>query len=153
MLLRSELSPALVASAANVDSSGLCEAPVTTGSMLMPCRLPIPVAGTMPQSAPNTAGWAIGEWDAIGWCDAEGLAAPCADEPVLEPQAEAASATTPAITPPATWALRVRLCRVTDMVSPMLAGSVVGWVGEAQRYFGTAAAGGLERGRPRRQPS
>lgn len=53
--LSDEVSPAVFTSAASVVSSGLCEAAVTTGSVIIPCRLPMPLAGTMTQSGPKVA--------------------------------------------------------------------------------------------------
>src|SRR5207245_4085304 len=46
------VSPALLTSAASVVVSGLWLAAVTPGSVIMPCMLPIPGAGIMPQSVP-----------------------------------------------------------------------------------------------------
>ena len=53
--LRSLTRPATLMSAANEVSSGLCDAAVTTGSTAIPWKLPIPVAGTHPESGPNLA--------------------------------------------------------------------------------------------------
>src|SRR5258708_15553003 len=86
--LRSAVSPAVLTSPAKVVSSGLCEAAVTTGSMAMPWKLPMPVAGTIPQSDPNRADSAMGGGGAMAWWG--GLAA-CAEEGVLLPQAAAVS--------------------------------------------------------------
>src|SRR5437763_3169438 len=77
MEARSPARPAVLTSDANVLSSGLCDAAVTTESMLMLCRLPMPLLGIMPQSGPNAADSAIGcelEW-VIGWWVAVPLAA------------------------------------------------------------------------------
>ena len=64
--------------------------------MLMPCRLPMPVAGIMPQSDPNAAD-AAAECDATGWLElapaAEGAAG------VELPQAAAVSVRAPASAP------------------------------------------------------
>src|SRR6266516_3799581 len=65
IVLRSAVSPAVLASAARVVSSGLWAAAVAAGSMAMAWRLPMPVAGTMPQSDPNTAVPAMAWWEAI----------------------------------------------------------------------------------------
>src|SRR5215471_21375110 len=72
MVLRSAVSPAVLMSLARVVSSGLCEAAVATGSMLIPWKLPMPVAGTIPQSDPNRAVSAMAWWAMAWW---EGLAA------------------------------------------------------------------------------
>ena len=53
IVLSPAVSPAVLRSLARVVSSGLWDAAVTTGSMDMPWRLPMPVAGIMPQSDPN----------------------------------------------------------------------------------------------------
>jgi hypothetical protein len=89
---------------------------VTTGSMLMPWKLPMPVAGTIPQSDPNRADSVMGWWEAMAsW---ERLAAG-AEEGVLLPQAAAVSAT-PAMMPPTTVAgLPVLLVRLGCMSSPV----------------------------------
>src|SRR5215472_13031715 len=95
--LSSVVSLAVAASPANVVSSGLCAAAVTAGSILMPCKLPMPDAGIMPQSDPNTAASAIG-WCGVMWsCDE---LAPVPDDPML--QAVAVSATTVVMMPLAT---------------------------------------------------
>src|SRR5689334_22415073 len=74
MEVRSEARPAVLTSDANVLSSGLWDAAVTTESMLMLCRLPMPLLGIMPQPGPKAAVPAIGCELAcvIGWeleCD------------------------------------------------------------------------------------
>src|SRR5215831_16182445 len=65
---RSPVKPAVLMSVARVASSGLCDAAVTTLSIDMACRLPMPEAGIIPQSEPNAADSCIGECEAIGWC-------------------------------------------------------------------------------------
>src|SRR5438034_4591534 len=92
--LRVPASPAFVISAASVVISGLWLAAVTTGSMAIPCMLPMPAAGIMPQSVPTVAAGSIidAEGDAAWW-EAAGAAA--GDE---LPQAAAAVARTPAST-------------------------------------------------------
>ena len=56
------VSPALCTSAARVVISGLWLAAVTTGSVIMPCMLPIPAAGIMPQSVPTVPAVAAWAW-------------------------------------------------------------------------------------------
>src|SRR5258708_8362437 len=73
IVLRSGVSPAVLMSAASLVSSGLWEAAVTTGSMLMAWKLPMPVAGTLPHSDPNCADSVIGGWAALA--RGEGLGA------------------------------------------------------------------------------
>ncbi len=116
--LRSAVSPAVLTSPAKVVSSGLCEAAVTTGSMLMAWKLPMPVAGTIPQSEPNCADSVMGWWEAMAWW--EGLAAGAA-EGVLLPQAAAVSARAPVMTPTAMAGLLAGLVGLVRMVSPVLA--------------------------------
>src|SRR6516162_4073566 len=50
--LRVAVRSAFMISAASVVISGLWLAAVTTGSMAIPCTLPIPAAGIIPQSVP-----------------------------------------------------------------------------------------------------
>src|SRR6516162_3690551 len=103
MELRLPVSPAILTSAAKDVSSGLCLAAVTTGAMLMPWKLPIPVAGTIPQSDPNLGVPAMGGGcGGIGWWVA---AEPAAVE-LVEPQPAAASASTPAAAAPVSAAVR-----------------------------------------------
>src|SRR5215831_13487560 len=96
--LRVPASPAFVTSAASVVVSGLWLAAVTTGSMAIPCMLPMPVAGIMPQSAPTVAAGSVidAEGDAAWW-GAAGAAAGAAVRAGL-PQAAAVAARTPAST-------------------------------------------------------
>src|SRR6266702_4629329 len=96
MVLRSPVSPAALTSAAKDVSSGLCVAAVTTGSMAMLWKLPMPVAGTIPQSAPNLAAMAA-ECEGMAWWVAP---APDGAWELLEPQPAAASASVAVITAP-----------------------------------------------------
>src|SRR5260370_19168560 len=96
--LRVPASPALRISAARVVISGLWLAAVTTGSVIMPCMLPIPAAGIMPQSVPTVPAVAAGSvLDAEGWADLAGEAAGAAAEVPELPQAAAVSASAPTV--------------------------------------------------------
>src|SRR6516165_4947710 len=127
------VSPAVLMSLARVVSSGLCEAAVTTGSMLMPWKLPMPVAGTIPQSDPNRADSAMAWW-AIAWCDELAPEAAGAEDALL-PQAAAVSATTLVMMPPTmVTGLPVLLVGLVRMVSPVLQVELHtsgGWPGSA----------------------
>src|SRR5215467_3341435 len=117
--LRSAASPAALMSLAKLVRSGLWEAAVTAGSMLMPWKLPMPVAGTMPQSDPNRAVSAIA-WCAMAWWDRLTEAAGAAEGALL-PQAAALSARTPLMTPPVMApGPAVFLVLLVRMVSPVV---------------------------------
>src|SRR5215831_14461171 len=92
--LRVPASPAFITSAASVVISGLWLAAVTTGSMAIPCMLPMPDAGIMPQSVPTVAAGSVidAEGDAARW-GAAGAAVRAG-----LPQAAAVAARTPAST-------------------------------------------------------
>src|SRR6266851_9889618 len=92
--LRVLVSSALLISAASVVISGLWLAAVTTGSMAIPCMLPIPAAGIIPQSVPMVAADSAmdPEGDAAAWLEDAGAA------PVVLPQAAAVTASAQAIT-------------------------------------------------------
>src|SRR5258708_2679741 len=100
-MLFAELSvparPALLASAASVVISGLWLAAVTTGSMAIPCMLPIPAPGIIPQSVPIVAADSVmdADGDAAAWWVAAGPAA------VVLPHAAAVTASPTAIAPSA----------------------------------------------------
>src|SRR5262249_36546032 len=117
--LRSLTRPAALTLAANEVSSGLCDAAVTTGSMAMPWKLPIPVAGTMPQSGPNLADSVMGcEGEAMAWWGADAPAG--ADGVPLLPHPAAASARTAAPAPAArTRFLGDRSAASARMASPL----------------------------------
>src|SRR5690242_2944318 len=59
VVLRVSPRPAAVTAVTRVDSAGLLEAAVATGSCAMPLRLPLPLAGTPAQPGPNGASAAI----------------------------------------------------------------------------------------------
>jgi hypothetical protein len=100
LLAESKLAvrPALMISAASVVISGLWLAAVTTGSMAIPCMLPIPAAGIIPQSVPIVP--AVSAMDSDGDAAACGVVTAVALEaggaalvlPAVLAQAEAASA-------------------------------------------------------------
>src|SRR3982075_210680 len=99
-VLRVPVRPAFCTSLARVVSSGLWRAAVATGSLAMPCVLPIPAAGIMPQSVPMAADDSVidGDGEAAWW---EGAGAAGAAAGAELPQAAAVTATTPATAPAA----------------------------------------------------
>src|SRR5215831_12215836 len=99
----SPVSPAALTSAANEVSSGLWAAAVTTGSVLMPWKLPMPAAGTIPHSGPNAAGSAMACEGEVTGCEAAAPpdAAGGGEDAAELPHAAAASMSTAAATPAA----------------------------------------------------
>jgi hypothetical protein len=97
-LLSESTRPALPTAVTRVESTGLCDAAVATGSVAIPSKLPGPSFGTAAQADPNTAPEAIieSEGDAAGEDAAAGdeVAAAGADDVVVEePQAASARGT------------------------------------------------------------
>src|SRR5713226_2763180 len=70
--LRVPVSPAFFTSAASVVISGLWLAAVTTGSVAIPCMLPIPAAGIIPQSVPTVAADSVIDAEGDAWWEAAG---------------------------------------------------------------------------------
>ncbi|GAA4228242.1 hypothetical protein GCM10022254_17890 [Actinomadura meridiana] len=103
--LRVSTRPAFFTAVTRVDSTGLLDAAVATGSVDMPLKLPLPDAGTAEQPGPN--GWsADGELLAMVGAELAGAAAVLPSESSPLEQAAAAVATAAAARTPA--AMRVR---------------------------------------------